>query len=941
MAPRPATADAGSRSAAVTSLGAVGAGRATSAPVASPAPVGRVDAVARGDVVVPAGITTGPDGALWFTNYYSDSIGRITTSGEVTAFHDPRVASPRRITTGPDGALWFTNTSGDGTTSIGRITLAGEFSFFPGNFPGGVTAGPDGAVWFTGFNAVGRITTTGQITTYPTNGTTGGSKDITMGPDGALWFTHSFGIGRVTTAGQITSYPVNGMSNLEAITTGPDGALWFTSEPGTSIGRITTDGDVTTFSDPAIRNATGITTGPDGALWFTGFGAPGIGRITTAGQVSLVVSGDLLSDGITAGPDGALWYTDGGRARIGRVTTTGTTTSFSGNGIGAPASLTTGPDGAVWFTNSAGSRIGRLTRKGSLSIYTDDRIVGPSGLTAGPDGAVWFTHSTGIGRITTTGQIATYPTPDSVRPIGITSGPDGALWFTHRSGIGRITTAGQVTTYADADYPLAITAGPDGALWYTTFSGSKVGRIATTGQMSSFFDASLWPVGGISAGSDGALWFGTRQDLVGRITTDGQITTFPATGLGYLNRGMTAGPDDAVWFATQSGAIGRVVTGGVVFHPLPTPTRVLDSRPPPEQVGPYATPWGAGTVRDVQVAGVGGVPASATAVAMNVTVTGTTAPSFLTVWPSGTPRPTASSLNWSAGQTIANAVTVKGGAGGTVSVFNPTGSAHVVIDVVGWYDAASDGDGFVAQLPTRILDSRPPPEQVGPYGTPWGPGVDREVVVAGVGGVPADAQAVVLSATVTGTTAESFLTVYAKGSARPTSSSLNWRARQTVANAVTVKVGDGGAIRAYNAAGDAQVVFDVVGWFGSGIGDAFHPIAPVRFQDSRPAPETVGAYSTPWRNGTTRTVASTTRRAAPAGATAVLANVTVTSASAESFLTVWPTGAPRPTASGLNWTAGRTVAVAVTTAVGSDDTISVFNNAGAVDVVADAAGWYG
>ncbi|MEZ5143192.1 MAG: carboxypeptidase regulatory-like domain-containing protein [Acidimicrobiales bacterium] len=385
----------------------------------------------------------------------------------------------------------------------------------------------------------------------------------------------------------------------------------------------------------------------------------------------------------------------------------------------------------------------------------------------------------------------------------------------------------------------------------------------------------------------------------------------------------------------------RDVDAGDLFHPLAAPTRILDSRPPPEQVGPYATPWGPGTTREVTVAGTGGVPADATAVTLNVTVTGTTAPSFLTVWPTGSPRPTASNLNWVAGQTIANAVTVKVGAGGTVSVFNPSGATDVVVDVVGWYDRSGNGAGYTALTPARVLDSRPPPEQVGPHGTPWGAGTDREVTVAGVGGVPADAEAVVLNATVTGTSAESFLTVYPKGATKPTASNLNWKAGVTIPNAVTVKVGTDGKVDVFNSSGSAHVILDVVGYFRTGSGDAFHPVDPVRFQDSRPAPEQVGAYSTPWGAGADRSVAVSTAGAAPAGAKAVLANVTVTGTTAESFLTVYPNGSPRPTASSLNWKAGVTIANAVTAKVGDGDTISVFNNTGTVHVIADAAGWYG
>ncbi|MEZ5143133.1 MAG: hypothetical protein R2726_11540 [Acidimicrobiales bacterium] len=137
------------------------------------------------------------------------------------------------------------------------------------------------------------------------------------------------------------------------------------------------------------------------------------------------------------------------------------------------------------------------------------------------------------------------------------------------------------------------------------------------------------------------------------------------------------------------------------------------------------------------------------------------------------------------------------------------------------------------------------------------------------------------------------------------------------------------------------MILDVVGYFTAGAGDGFHPVDPVRFQDSRPGGEQVGAYGTPWAAGTERTVAVTTAGGVPAGATAVLANVTVTTTTAESFLTVWNTGASTPTASNLNWKAGVTIANSVTAKVGTGDTISMFNNSGTVNVVADVAGWYG
>jgi streptogramin lyase len=139
----------------------------------------------------PWGITSGPDGALWFTEQRAGQIGRISTSGVVTEYHG--TFNPRGIAAGPDGALWFIEGS---TRSIGRITTAGTVTHFSiPNFVGdGIATGPDGALWFTEFSAsrIGRITTGGAVNEYATPTLNSGPEEIASGPDGALWFTESY-----------------------------------------------------------------------------------------------------------------------------------------------------------------------------------------------------------------------------------------------------------------------------------------------------------------------------------------------------------------------------------------------------------------------------------------------------------------------------------------------------------------------------------------------------------------------------------------------------------------------------------------------------------------------------------------------------------------------------------------------------------------------------
>jgi virginiamycin B lyase len=157
----------------------------------------------------PIAITTGSDGALWFTESTGCKVGRITTPGYITEFPLTQVGCSYWITAGPDGALWLT---ADG---IARMATDGTVTPYPaaaGLGPAQITSGPDGALWFTEFSAnkIGRMTTAGMVTEYPVPTANSGPIGIASGPDGALWFTEFYGnkVGRISTAGSISEYAV-------------------------------------------------------------------------------------------------------------------------------------------------------------------------------------------------------------------------------------------------------------------------------------------------------------------------------------------------------------------------------------------------------------------------------------------------------------------------------------------------------------------------------------------------------------------------------------------------------------------------------------------------------------------------------------------------------------------------------------------------------------
>ena len=159
-------------------------------------------------------------------------------------------------------------------------------------------------------------------------------------------------------------------------------------------------------------------------------------------------------------------------------------------------------------------------------------------------------------------------------------------------------------------------------------------------------------------------------------------------GSGLNRSGWAAvGAAVAVSVGAGGGALihAAVNSSSAVFHAL-SPVRVFDTRV--GSGGVPSAPVGPDSTLDVVVAGVNGVPTDATAVVLNVTVVDGTAPSFLTVWPTGEPKPLASSLNWTGPAATPNGVTAPIGAGGKISFYNLTGTVHVLADVTGYYTAA-------------------------------------------------------------------------------------------------------------------------------------------------------------------------------------------------------------------------------------------------------------
>lgn len=424
----------------------------------------------------------------------------------------------------------------------------------------------------------------------------------------------------------------------------------------------------------------------------------------------------------------------------------------------------------------------------------------------------------------------------------------------------------------------------------------------------------------------------TSYDIV---SSGGARVSVPASQTSAVLTGLSSAPHTFTVDAVNAsgagpGAVSAVVTpqAGGTYHAL-SPVRILDTR---NGTGGVSSPIGPAGMLTLQVAGRGGVPASGvSAVTLNVTVTDTTASSFLTLWPAGTPLPVVSNLNWVPGETVPNLVEVALGIGGQVSLFNLAGSTDVVVDVEGYVGDSTNSSGpvgmFNGLVPARLLDTR---NGIGSLGT----GQTLTLQVTGRGGLPpTGVSAVVLNVTVTNTTGDSFLTVYPTGGSLPVASNLNWVAGKTVPNRVIVKVGTGGQVSIFNRQGNVDVVVDVNGWFTDATstagGSGFVATIPGRFYDERNDPQgpLPGGFFLKLGVNDPRTI------------TGLVLNVTATDTTASSFLTVWPDATPLPLASDLNWVAGETVPNLTVVELNSS-AFDVFNFAGLVDVVIDVDGFY-
>ena len=247
-----------------------------------------------------------------------------------------------------------------------------------------------------------------------------------------------------------------------------------------------------------------------------------------------------------------------------------------------------------------------------------------------------------------------------------------------------------------------------------------------------------------------------------------------------------------------------------------------------------------------------------------------------------------------------------------------------------------DDTYFPLANPVRVYDSR----QTGPLGH----ANTRAIPVAGLDGVPADAKTVLANVTVVDPDSSGYFTVFPTGQAQPNTSTHNFDAGENFANMVSMQVGSGGSISVFaflnSGGGTVDVLVDVVGYTRSdNSGTRLHTMDPIRLLDTRVG---TGLPQAPFGAGTPQNL--TVRGGStgvPSDAESVVLNMTVTNAThTGSFVTVWPAGSAQPNVSNLNNVEGVARPNLVVARIGAGGQISIANDSGTADILADVVGYF-
>ena len=371
-----------------------------------------------------------------------------------------------------------------------------------------------------------------------------------------------------------------------------------------------------------------------------------------------------------------------------------------------------------------------------------------------------------------------------------------------------------------------------------------------------------------------------------------------------------------------------------------TPKRILDTRP---GIGIGLTgAFAANQPRTLSIAGANGIPADAIAITGNLTVVGQGSAGYISITKTSQVNPSTSNLNFPVGDNRANGVTIPLNATGDIwTVYKGSGSAHILLDVTGYFRAASGGTSYFTLANKRVLDTRPG-ISIGLSGA-FVANQPRMLSVAGANTIPATAKAITGNLTVVGQTKAGYLSITTTSQINPSTSILNFPLGDTRANGVTVPLNATGDIYiVYKASGGtANVILDVTGYFLDGSsGLTFVPVGPNRVLDTRPG-IAIGMSGT-FNANVSRSWDVAGQAGVSADALAVVGNVTVVGQTRAGYVSLTPAAEANPTTSTINFPVGDTRANNFTVKLATNGFLHGIYKAssGSTHLIVDVTGYY-
>lgn len=661
-----------------------------------------------------------------------------------------------------------------------------------------------------------------------------------------------------------------------------------------------------------------------------------------AGQLTTTANGQS-ADNV------AYTYTPDGQRHT-MVDATGTTTYNYNNADQMSGIVEPNGDHLTYGRDAAG-RVSGLT-------YPDGRLVGyhynPAGdmnsLTDGSGGTFTFGYSSDgslLSKQLPNGETITTSNDNADQPTNI------ALTNSNGNTVANLaytyTPAGQVASETDTQ-PGAVSGGGGTLTAAQTYSYDGIGQLKTSslaGASTSYgYDADH----NITTLGNTTQTFNAADQLTSS-TTNGVTTTYAYNSAGDRTQtsgnGTTAYGYDSADRMTSSTA--PAVSGESDYHPL-AGGAIMDTRTAYRSSncgGPCAT-LTAGGSDTFQVTGLGGVPANASSVVLNVisAPTGTSSGS-ITLYPAGS-TPNGRDISTGNGDIPTSAVITAVSASGQVTV-KSTVAADVIVEVAGYYLPApsTNGASFTPVNGTRILDTRNGLGTCTP--APCArltAGATSTIQVAGRAGIPATG-VVGVAFTLTDYTPDNYgVTItYPSDQPAPNNDVLSYSPNITNSGLVVTPLSSTGQMKLYSSAG-ADYTIDIAGYYTlspNGSSTMFVPFTPAT-SGAQQILDTTNSLGTCTPTCGTLTSGNATRvqvsgTDVPANASAVVLGTTAVNPTATGYLSLWPDGQLGSNNNTLAYNAGVTTGTDVVVPL-SKGWIGAEAHGGNTDLTLDVKGYY-